>query len=313
MSTIASPRDPSSFPRRTHSSQNIITTPTSSTRPSMDAGSAPLSTQSSPTPSSTPLPTAPPAKRNRAALREYYNLKKTSAATTTIPGTPTLEITGPPSVDDADDFHSSFSSHSEIPRSELDSPDFDAETYVRQALQQKGLEDLLRLYARVLGEMRALDAEKKALVYDNYSKLIAATETIRRMRSGMDPLNPVASTLDPAVGRVYEMARGVREDMKRRVEGDAKGGEGESAERRRKRTREVVREVSGTPERMRELVRRGRGEEVRGVWEVPRRLLVRWKEEGFGGGDVDEVLREGDEVVRGVEEGSGSGSGSGEE
>ncbi|KAB5575278.1 Vps51/Vps67-domain-containing protein [Coniochaeta sp. 2T2.1] len=310
MSTIASPRDPSSFPRRTHSSQNIITTPTSSNRPSMDAGSAPLSTQSSPIPSSTPLPTAPPAKRNRAALREYYNLKKSSAATT-IPGTPTLEITGPPSVDDADDFQSSFSSHSEIPRSELDSPDFDAEAYVRSALQQRGLEDLLRLYARVLGEMRALDAEKKALVYDNYSKLIAATETIRRMRSGMDPLNPVASTLDPAVGRVYEMARGVREDMKRRVEGDAKGGEGER--RRRGRTREVVREVLGTPERMRELVKRGRGEEVRGAWEVPRRLLLRWKEDGVGGGDVDEVLRKGDEIVRGVEEGSGSGSGSGDE
>lgn len=45
-----------------------------------------------------------------------------------------------------------------------------------------GLEDLLRLYTQVVGEVRALDAEKKALVYDNYSKLIAATETIRKVR-----------------------------------------------------------------------------------------------------------------------------------
>lgn len=30
-------------------------------------------------------------------------------------------------------------------------------------------------------EIRALDGEKKALVYDNYSKLIAAVETIRKV------------------------------------------------------------------------------------------------------------------------------------
>ena len=30
-------------------------------------------------------------------------------------------------------------------------------------------------------EIRALDGERKALVYDNYSKLIAATDTIRKV------------------------------------------------------------------------------------------------------------------------------------
>lgn len=30
-------------------------------------------------------------------------------------------------------------------------------------------------------EIRGLDGERKALVYDNYSKLIAATETIRKV------------------------------------------------------------------------------------------------------------------------------------
>lgn len=30
-------------------------------------------------------------------------------------------------------------------------------------------------------EIGALDGERKALVYDNYSKLIAATETIRKV------------------------------------------------------------------------------------------------------------------------------------
>lgn len=32
----------------------------------------------------------------------------------------------------------------------------------------------------VLLDIRGLDGERKALVYDNYSKLIAATDTIRK-------------------------------------------------------------------------------------------------------------------------------------
>ena len=32
-------------------------------------------------------------------------------------------------------------------------------------------------------DIRNLDGERKSLVYDNYNKLIAATETIRKVRS----------------------------------------------------------------------------------------------------------------------------------
>lgn len=270
----------------------------------MDNG--PRSTQSSPIPASSISSTVAPAKRNRAALREYYNLKKTAAAPPA--GTPTLEVTDPL----GDTLSSSSNSHSEIPPSELDSPSFDADAYVRSALSSSNLADLLRLYARVLGEMRALDAEKKALVYDNYSKLIAATETIRRMRTNMDPLNPVASTLDPAIGRVYEMARGCREGIKAQMEegkGDVERGKAE----RRKRTREVVREVLGVPARLRGLVAEGRVEEARREWELPRRLLVSWKEKGVGGGDVDVCIQEGDAALREAEESSGDDGSSGAE
>ncbi len=34
-------------------------------------------------------------------------------------------------------------------------------------------------------EIRSLDGERKALVYDNYSKLIAATDTIKRVCMGL--------------------------------------------------------------------------------------------------------------------------------
>lgn len=185
MSTIASPREPA---RRMNSFQNI-TTPTSSTRASLDA---PRSATTSPNPNSgsfasSPVSgarsssTGPPAtKRNRAALREYYNLQERKAAAaqqTTQTGVPPP----PPSVEVTDPLGGQHEA-SEVPPSEMDGESFDADAYVQKALAESGMEDLLKLYTKTLGEIRALDAEKKALVYDNYSKLISATETIRKVR-----------------------------------------------------------------------------------------------------------------------------------
>lgn len=147
MSTIASPRDPSNSLRRFPSG-----TPTSSTRPSLDAV---RSTVTSPVQASHPPPSGGgTAKRsNRKALREYYNLRA-----------PRIEVPD-----------------SEVPAGEIDEPGFEVDAYVTKVVAESSLEELLRLYTKVLGEVRALDAEKKALVYDNYSKLITATETISKV------------------------------------------------------------------------------------------------------------------------------------
>lgn len=52
---------------------------------------------------------------------------------------------------------------------------------MRNVLGREGLEGVMRVEAGILSEMRGLDGERKALVYDNYSKLIAATETIKKV------------------------------------------------------------------------------------------------------------------------------------
>lgn len=182
MSTIATPRDPKSSLRRTNSSQ-AVATPTSSARPSLDI---PRSSTSSPIPGSGPFLPAPNKRNNRAALREYYNLKKTPASATP----PLLEITDTDSVGDAAD-----TSYSEVPLSEIDAEGFNADTYIKARLKDSSLEDLLKTYTGVLGEIRALDAEKKALVYDNYSKLITATETIRKVRHGRGISRPLLQPL----------------------------------------------------------------------------------------------------------------------
>ncbi|KAI8949139.1 Vps51/Vps67-domain-containing protein [Xylaria longipes] len=280
MSTIASPREP----RRL----NSLTTPTSSTRPSLDSARSPVS---SPNPNgSLSAPNANP-RRNRAALREYYNIRKGAGAGTATP--PQVEVTDPAGETGPHE-------HSEVPPSQMDKDDFNADTFVKKALAENGMQDLLRLYTRVLGETRALDAEKKALVYDNYSKLITATETIRKMRTNMDPLNPMASTLDPAIAKIYNQASEIRDSLRESVAEPTEARKAEEEIRQRRlRTRRLAIEVLDTPDRIRELIAEGRLDDAREAWKMPRKLLLVWKEQGIGGTDVDECIADGDAAVRG--------------
>ncbi|KAI2627862.1 Vps51/Vps67-domain-containing protein [Hypoxylon sp. NC1633] len=301
MSTIASPRDP---PRRMNS-QQAGTTPTSSTRPSLELSRSPIGSPnpgSSPNPNPNPNPTNANAgshpRRNRAALREYYNLKKTAAAAAAAQTTtPQVEVTDPFGSTSGSNPHEQYS---EVPASEMDREGFDAAAFVGRALAENGMEDLLRLYTRVLGETRALDAEKKALVYDNYSKLITATETIRKMRTNMDPLTPMASTLDPAIAQIYAQASAIRDSLRKSVPPpDAARAEAEAARKRRARTKQLAVEVLDAPDKIRALVSEGRLEDARQAWKMSRRLLLMWKEQGVGGSGVDACIKDGDAALRG--------------
>ncbi|KAF7912221.1 uncharacterized protein EAF01_001242 [Botrytis porri] len=277
MSTIAQPRESSVNGRRVP----LLTTPTSSTRPSLDH-----SRSSEPSPnrgSSVAIP-----RRNRAALREYYNLRKGQDAPT----------------DDAASEVSSIHFDSEVQECEMDKDGFDGEKYVREVLEKQTLGELLRTYNGVLTDIRALDAEKKALVYDNYSKLIAATETIRKMRTNMDPLNPMASTLDPAIASIYERAEKIKVELKEGIpESQRKlmemGVEERVTFQKKQNMKKLVLQVLEIPEKLRSLVAKGNEDEARLEWEKISALLRRWKERGVGGSDVQDCIEDGEAALRG--------------
>jgi len=171
-------------------------------------------------------------------------------------------------------------------------------------LETQTLGELLRTYNGVLTDIRALDAEKKALVYDNYSKLIAATETIRKMRANMDPLNPMASTLDPAIASIYERAEKIKGELKEGIP-ESKRREMEMSEEERaalqkkRKTRAVVARVLETPEKLRKLVAERREEDAKAEWKNTLKLLERWKERGIGGEDVQACIDDGEAALRG--------------
>lgn len=164
-----------------------------------------------------------PTRRNRAALRDYYNLKPNAAAAEPVPSSSA-------SVASEDD-------SSIAPDSELDKPGFDAGVYVYGVLEREGLQGVLKIESALLNEIRELDGERKALVYDNYSKLIAATDTIKGMRKNMAPLGASTGDLKGMVekiaGTAGELSGSAAEGQKKVVQGGHRGDTARDLRKRR--------------------------------------------------------------------------------
>ena len=64
----------------------------------------------------------------------------------------------------------------------LDSGMFDSEAALNSLLTGAPLAELLDTETRLGKEIRSLDSEMQTLVYENYNKFIAATDTVRNVR-----------------------------------------------------------------------------------------------------------------------------------
>lgn len=122
-----------------------------------------------------------------------------------------------------------------------------------------------------------------------------------QMRANMDPLNPMASTLDPAIAQIYSQASSIREALRASVPKPEDAQKKDEERARQARTRAVISEVLETPGRVRALVEEGRVEEADEAWRLPKKMLLRWKERGVGGKDVDVILADGEAALQGKE------------
>lgn len=139
-----------------------------SPRPSLSIRSPSSSRTSLDVPQSNPSGLSRPAnsRRNRAALRDYYGIKNSGEDSNSNVGAPQTAQQQAPTI-----------------LSELDREGFEAGTYVKNLLEKESLENVLKVEGALVNEIRGLDGDRKALVYDNYSKLIAATDTIQKVTS----------------------------------------------------------------------------------------------------------------------------------
>ncbi|KAL8094485.1 hypothetical protein AgCh_036133 [Apium graveolens] len=80
------------------------------------------------------------------------------------------------------------SSHASARYATLDSINttgFDADQYMNLLVQKSNLNGLLQKHVEMASEIKNLDTDLQMLVYENYSKFISATDTIKRMKSNI--------------------------------------------------------------------------------------------------------------------------------
>lgn len=215
-------------------------------------------------------------RRNRAALRDYYKLKAANGSADTPPAQPQDE---PAEV-----------TH------ELDKADFDAQAYVDGLLAKEPLDKILRVEAGLVGAIRGLDGDRKALVYDNYSKLIDATDTIRRMRTSMEPLAPITSTLTPALASIADTSKELSGSLDRHAASDDQNDKSRKGAEVTPTSPTVttVKWVLAAPQRIRYLLRDGKREDAELDWAQVKMLLDTW--EGVDG--VEALRRQGTEALK---------------
>ena len=129
-------------------------------------------------------------------------------------------------------------------------------------------------------------------MYDNYSKLIAATETIRNMRRDMDPLQAgVATGTAPAlgpgvVGEAMEHIVGVAEELAGGWEEGNRGRMTDMTRRKRRKgieERQMVRWVVDAPDRLKGMVNKGEVEAAEKDWKMVSKCLEVWESKGVKG------------------------------
>ncbi|KAH0612103.1 uncharacterized protein H6S33_010155 [Morchella sextelata] len=199
-----------------------------------------------------PSPGLRSPRRNRSALRQFYGLKASGEAggeAEEAPKEPVEEV------------------------GELDREGFEVSTYVEKLLETAELKELLRVENELVNEIRGFDGERKALVYDNYSKLIMATDTIRKMRANMEPLAPTTSTLGPAIAHIAQVSASLVQTIPVSpvALSSTEGREGS------KRKKETVVWALGCPERIEAAVKEGNMEEAEREWGVLKVCLEKWE------------------------------------
>ena len=123
------------------------------------------------------------AKRVRDLLSSYYGNQPASGSGSATPEAVTPSRKGAASRG-----------------SGLDSAAFDADRYLSQLLRGTRLDGLLSKHVEMSTEIKVLDSDMQMLVYENYNKFIAATDTIRSMKSNVDGMDSNMHELKAVIG-----------------------------------------------------------------------------------------------------------------
>jgi len=88
----------------------------------------------------------------------------------------------------------------------LDSTAFDAKAYYEQLITTSSLITLMKHENELLSEIRQLDSERQALVYNHHHELIAASDTIAAMKTRAESLDADLDKLRMAFSEISRLS-----------------------------------------------------------------------------------------------------------
>ncbi|XP_023319685.1 vacuolar protein sorting-associated protein 51 homolog [Eurytemora carolleeae] len=103
---------------------------------------------------------------------------------------------------------------------DINGPGFDPDLFVNKLVKEASLSQLMNQEKEIVSQIKGLDSDMQTLVYENYNKFIAATETIRKMRvdfksmeEEMDQLAGSMSSITNFSSQISDKLRTRRQDV----------------------------------------------------------------------------------------------------
>lgn len=93
-----------------------------------------------------------------------------------------------------------------VPIPAMDSPAFNADKHITQMLKSYTMEKMMSEHHNMAREIKNLDSDMQQLVYENYNKFIAATDTIRTMKTNVDGMGGDMEKLRTIIGEHHGAA-----------------------------------------------------------------------------------------------------------
>lgn len=95
---------------------------------------------------------------------------------------------------------------------DVDSTAFDAKAYYEQLITVSTLSGLLKRENELVSEIRNLESDRQALVYNHHHELIAASDTIRAMKQRADSLDVDLEKLKAAFSEISRLSLEVTDE-----------------------------------------------------------------------------------------------------
>ncbi|CDH48840.1 vacuolar protein sorting-associated protein 51homolog [Lichtheimia corymbifera JMRC:FSU:9682] len=92
---------------------------------------------------------------------------------------------------------------------DIDSDTFEPNKYFSRLLKEKTLSGLIKRDNELVAEIREIDGDMKTLVYENYSKFISATDTIRKMKSNVESMESEMSRLNDSMNSITQQCTNI--------------------------------------------------------------------------------------------------------